>query len=244
MDKNKTTKDIFSINGEYSEKRKSIHKEIVQMFISDKGFDHEVEGRVGILLGGGSGVGKSRIINKIIGTNGYVLVDPDEIKKLLPEYREAIKLQLPEAADIVHEESSDIAQLLLDECIERYEPFIYDGTMKNLVKYKRIINELQSRDYSIQIIIVDADVEIAYDRVKKRYFEDWRFVGRDIVEQTNYLVAKSFQELYNLVDMYSVFENNSNTEDPKIIAYRDTEQEEVVLDDIAYNEFLQKSSLV
>jgi len=167
MGKSQTTKDIFFTNGEYSEDRKRLHDEIVRMFISDRGVNPEVNRSEAILMCGGSGTGKSRVIEKIIGTNGYVLVDPDKIKELLPEYAKAKGKRKPEAADIVHDESSDIALLLLGESIGSELPLIYDGTMKNIDKYGEIIKCLKSKGYTIQIVAVDASVEVAYDRAKK-----------------------------------------------------------------------------
>jgi len=225
MRKSPTTKDIFYINGEYSEDRKKLHDEIVRMFISDKGVNPEVSGSEAILMCGGSGTGKSRVIEKIIGSNGYVLVDPDKIKELIPEYAKAKGEGKPEAADIVHEESSDIALLLLEASIKDELPLIYDGTMKNIDKYNEIIRDLKSKGYTIQIVAVDASVEVAYDRAKKRYMESGRVVEREVVENSNYLVAAAFQALCKKVDMYMVLENNSNNSNPQIIAYKDPQHE-------------------
>lgn len=243
MGKSQTTKDIFFSNGEYSEDRKRLQEEIMRMFISDRGINPEVKGLEAILMCGGSGAGKSRVIEKIIGTNGYVLVDPDKIKELLPEYARAKKQKKPEAADIVHEESSDIALLLLKTCIKNEKPFIYDGTMKDTMKYFKIIEDLKSKDYTIQIVVVDAEVDIAYDRTKVRYTESGRLVERELVEKSNHLVSTAFQALCDKVNMYTVFENNSNTSDPKIIAYKDPGQEEVITVPESYHVFLSKADL-
>lgn len=243
MGKSQTTKDIFFSNGEYSEDRKRLQDEIVRMFISDRGHNPEVIGLEAILMCGGSGAGKSRVIDKIIGANGYVLVDPDKIKELLPEYARAKKQKMAEAADIVHEESSDIALLLLKTCIKDGSPFIYDGTMKDTRKYLKIIKDLKSQDYTIQIVAVDAEVDIAYDRTKVRFTESGRLVERELVEKSNHLVSAAFQALCDNVDMYMVLENNSNTSDPKIIAYKDPDQEEVIKDLESYHVFLSKADL-
>lgn len=244
MWESQTTKNMFLKNGEYNEERKRLHEEIVRMFISDKGLDSDVNELEAILFGGGSGTGKTRIIEKIIGTNGYVLVDSDKIKELLPEYPKAREQKKPEAADIVHEESSDIAQLLLETSIHSKEPIIYDGTMKNAKKYVNIIKRLKAKGYTIQMVIVDADIEVAYDRVKKRFVETGRLVEYDLVKKSNYLVSAAFHVLYDMVNMYTVFENSSNTSDPVIIAYKDPDEDEVIVDMESYCSFLGKRNLV
>lgn len=243
MGKYQTTKDKFFSNGEYSEDRKKLHDEIVKMFISDRGVNPEVNNSEAILMCGGSGTGKSRVIEKIIGSNGYVLVDPDKIKELLPEYAKAKGEGKPEAADIVHEESSDIALLLLKSSIKDELPLIYDGTMKNIDKYNGTLRDLKSKGYTIQIVAVDASVEVAYDRAKKRYMESGRVVEREVVENSNHLVARAFQALRDKVDMYIVLENSSNNSDPEIIAYKDPYKEEVVENSESYRVFLRKADL-
>ena len=81
------------------------------------------------------------------------------------------------------------------------------------------------------------------DRTKVRFTESGRLVERELVEKSNNLVSAAFQALCDNVDMYMVLENNSNTSDPKIIAYKDPDQEEVIKDLESYHVFLSKADL-
>jgi predicted ABC-type ATPase len=238
-----TTKDRYFNGREYRLIRKSLHRKIVAKFIEERGarLENDLEA---ILLGGGSGSGKSFIVNEIIGTEGFVIIDSDKIKEELMEYRVLIKKKNVLAADIVHDESSDIANMLLKATIEIPDSFIYDGTMKNREKYKGIIEELRNKGYKIYMVVVDVDVEVALGRAQLRYEGDGRFVSEKTVRETNMLVAASFLELVDLVDSYTVFENSVTGIEPKIIAKKDINQPIEIFDDKAFERFTKKSDLM
>ncbi|MCK1973268.1 zeta toxin family protein [Bacillus safensis] len=238
----KTTKEQYHKRGEYIKRRKALHQGIVQKFISQKGHNPELIGLEAIILGGGSGAGKTSVLEDVIGEDGYVLVDADKIKEELREYRILKRQENPLASDIVHEESSDIATLLLNSTIEIPENLIYDGTMKNAEKYKPIIASLKANGYSVHIVVVDADVEVAVQRVLVRNGEG-RFVSEEMVRVSNKLVSKSFLELKDLVDSYTIYENSINGVDPVEVAFKDPESEIEVIDQAAFDRFIAKSNL-
>ncbi|MDK1002620.1 zeta toxin family protein [Bacillus subtilis] len=246
MEESKTTKDVHFSDGSYSDSRKKLHDEIIQMLIRDKGSNEEVGVKEALIIGGGSGSGKSYVVEEIIGKDGYVIIDADIIKELIPEYRIQKLKNKNTAADIVHPESSDIALSLLDYTISKEESFIYDGTMKNKQKYFKILKKLQSKGYTTQMVIIDADLEVAIQRTIDRFADpdDGRFVPREKVIESNRLISNSFIELKGLVDSYSVFDNSINGEEPRIIAYKDPDEEEVILSQEAYDKFLKKSNLL
>jgi hypothetical protein len=66
-----------------------------------------------------------------------------------------------DAADFVHEESTDIAQMALDSAILGKYDIIYDETMKNKEKYERLIARLREAGYEVFAIIVDVPLEAA-----------------------------------------------------------------------------------
>ncbi|WP_051827316.1 zeta toxin family protein [Metabacillus indicus] len=245
MENLKTTKDIFCVDGEYIEERQALHADIIRMFINDAGENPEVGEKEAIILGGGSGSGKSFVVEEILGIEGYVVVDSDKIKKVIPEYQEARSLQDYRAADIVHGESSDISMALLEYAAYAERSLIYDGTMKNLPKYESIVYMLKDRGYTVQLIIVDADVEVALDRVKQRFADpdDRRFVPEEIVRESNSLVARTFIELRRLCDSYVIFNNSVNGEPPREIAFMDENEGEVIVDSEGYSTFLNKFKL-
>ena len=238
----KTTKEKYYKKGQYMKSRVKLHERIVQKFIADKGYNPELKGLEAIILGGGSGVGKTSVLQDIIGEDGYVIIDADKIKEDILEYKLLKRLKNPLASDIVHDESSDIATFLLNSTIAIPESLIYDGTMKNPEKYKAIIDSLKDAGYIVSMVVVDADVEVAVDRVKLRN-QEGRFVSEEIVRKTNRLVAKSFLELCDLVDSFSIYDNSVNNAYPTEIAYKDLGEEVEVIDKPSFERFIAKSRL-
>ncbi|WP_249870783.1 zeta toxin family protein [Oceanobacillus saliphilus] len=241
-----TTKEIFYINNEYNNIRSLLHQYIIETSIDncERDTNTSIE-KEAILVGGAPGAGKSKIVKDIIGTNKYVIIDADEIKSFLPEYTSALIYNKKSiAADLVHEESSDIANSTIYASIDESSSFLFDGTMKNTKKYSKLISSLKEMNYTVNLVVVDVDVDVALDRVKYRYNEPMgRFVPKEIVVSSNYLVAKSFLELVDQVDNFIVYSNSINGVPPKEIAACN-ESDIFISDQIAYDEFIEKSKNV
>lgn len=213
------TKETYSNkNEEYNANRLKLHKSILDKYTSEK--------KVAILLGGGSGAGKSSAIRKFvlpIFLSSFILIDSDDIKEQIPEYKIFKKMEVMDASDYVHEESSDISKTLINYSIENQRSFIYDGTMSKYNKYKDLIKRLKQAEYEIHILFVDTAVEIAQERVAERFLSEdgeiGRFVDPEIVIETNQQSAKTFFKIYKLVNGFTLINNDGI---PVIIA---TEEE-------------------
>lgn len=243
----KTTKDEYFDNAynQYSDTRSYLHQYIAKTLFDQRGYNTEVPEREAVILGGAPGAGKSRIVEDIIGTDGYVVIDSDDIKSYLPEYTKALLMNKKSiAADLVHNESSDIANMTFYSSVEADSSLIFDGTMKKVSKYNELITCLREYGYKINLVVVDVDVEVALERVKQRYFTPMgRFVPEDIVVSANHLVAKSFFELKDLADEFTVFNNSYNGKEPEVIFFKDEWGFPNVENNEAYEEFLGKCEL-
>lgn len=156
-----------------------------------------------------------------------VYIDSDEIKKEIPEY-EFYQEKYPKyAAFYVHDESSDISKELLNESINQELPFVYDGTMKNIEKYKKIIKDLREKNYFITMIIVDVPYDIAILRNKARYEETGRMVPESIIKETHQAIPSSFLALKDLVDEYYLYDTRQGH--PVLIAEKTEDRGECVV---------------
>lgn len=213
----------FKINDDYTDERKEKHT-----FIITKKFKGKVPTpeKSAILLGGGSGAGKSTIVKEhlvdVFKTDSeFISIDADEIKKHLDEFHEYIENEetVYFAAFYVHAESGDIVNMLLQKCIELELSFIYDGTMSWRPLYDKLIPKLKNKSYHIFGIYVDVDVLVATERVKKRGEEEKRFVDEDVVKKANRNSAIVFKELKPLFDQVMMFNNTEErTEESDIIS--------------------------
>lgn len=250
-----TTKELYFVEGAgYLPHRQVLHQKIIAKALEEaKPLE---EDPYAALIGGGSGSGKSSVVAELLimgeaeeedtETSGYVLIDCDEIKKQLPEF---IKMTNSDdeaeqiaAAVYVHDESSDIAEELLQECIKSKRNFIYDGTMKNFVKYDTIIKNLKQNGYSVTAYVVDIPVDIAIERVKLRALKEKRHIDPFVVYETHVSFADTFLRLKEQFDEYILYDNTG--EEPEEIAYKDKGEPEVIVDPTRYQQFLEKAKSV
>ena len=216
IQENLITVKRYKINGKYIEERASLHQHIIYVKVKDK---RELHPREAILIGGGSGAGKSTIIEEYLmkpkGSESlflqdYVYIDSDEVKLHLDEYKQYQQSidTIFYAAFYVHEESGDIVTALIDECIRRNLSFIYDGTMSWQPLYDELIPRLRLNGYQIRGVFVDVDEQVAIDRVKKRGLETGRFVNPEFVRKANRNAAITFKNLESLFDSVLMFNNS------------------------------------
>lgn len=207
----KTTKDTYCVDGAYTNERKDIHKKIIDYFFNTA--QNIKEPPQAILLGGGSASGKSTLAKfwvKAYEKNfiPLVYIDCDEIKLLIPDYENVKTYNEETAAFYVHDESSDVAEALLRKCIKEKKNFIYDGTMKNLNKYKKLIESLLENEYNITVTIVDVPIEIAKKRAEARFLETGRRVPHEIIEESHREVPKTFVAIKEIVHEYTLYDTS------------------------------------
>jgi len=246
----KTTREKYVINGEYTIERKLLHNEIIESFL--KGQLQQEQEPEAILLGGGSAAGKSSIGELV--SKGYKLqkqnmiwIDPDKIKEKIPEYQGSMESEdiesMKQAAFLVHDESSDITMKLLKICMKRKLNFMYDGTMKNEVKYKKLIQQLRQAGFSIKAIIVDVPIKVALERSNMRFKVTGRLVPEHIIEESHMKVATTFSKIKDLIDCYTLYDNTGK--EPEVFAFKESKRvEEIIVDESRNDQFYEKSILV
>ena len=218
VDKELITVNRFKVNGAYTDGRKEKHKIILTNILDGKVPNHE---RNAILLGGGSGAGKSTIVKEFFGEDfdigsEFITIDADEIKTHLDEYKTYINNEdtVYFAAFYVHAESGDIVDMLLGKCIELGLSFIYDGTMSWKPLYNELLPKLKTKSYHTLGMYVDVDIEVAQKRVEKRGKEIKRYVDKEVVRKANRNSAIVFSQLEEKFDEVAMYNNTEErTED-------------------------------
>lgn len=241
----KTTQQQYKINGTYTKERSLLHEKIINYFMDDN--QTIPQPPEAILLGGGTASGKSSAGNFII--RGYkeagiflIKIDSDEIKCLIPEYEKMSVLNAEAAAFHVHDESSDIVDELLIRCIKSQKNFIYDGTMKNLSKYRVLIHNLINSGYKVSATIVDVPIDVAKEREYLRYKDTGRKVPYEVLVESHTNVPKTFHILKEMVHEYIIYDA---TEEglPVEIAEKTEDGEEIIYDKEKLENFYRKSGI-
>ncbi|MHA7097257.1 zeta toxin family protein [Priestia megaterium] len=245
------TKSKYCLDGVYEKDRRTLHEQIIAEIL-----EGSLVGNTNpesFLVGGGSASGKGYATRLVIdaykseGTR-VVHIDADAIKEKLPEYKEYIssvdREVVKQAAMVVHDESSDITDELLDICIKENRHFIFDGTMKNEEKYTRIISKLRKKAYRIRAFVVDIPMEVALKRAEQRFDDTDRFVPEHIIRESHKKIASTFLSIKDRVDGYALYDNTSDGNEAEQFAFKiSPEEEEQVIDRERLKQFYAKSNI-
>lgn len=211
------TKDFYKTTKGYTPERQKLHKKIIQDIVNSANSPKNGEKPIAVLMGGGSASGKGTIRSALVIPKYQAagvslgISDCDDIKSQLPEYEHFQKQNMESAAYRVHEESMDIAMDALDELIKNNKNLMFDGTMKSIGKYSKIIDKLHKAGYQIQIVGADVPVDIAIQRSEQRAKQTGRKVPEGIIRGSHGGFASTYPELLDKVDSYSLYDNSGSS---------------------------------
>ena len=210
------------------------------------------------LMGGGGGSGKGTVPKNPIAmnqseqygvkipTSNVVVIDPDEIKSILPEFKYMVSIGKKEdAAGFTHEESSAISKIIQRESFGLGLEVLLDGTGNSKAsKLQKKIDEARDAGYTVNGAYVNASIENAWQRN----------MGRAITSETRGLVpAWAFLEAHKSVsdiipymapkfDNWVLFDTNgAQGSTPPIIAIGHRGVPIQVIDRGAYKGFIDKA---
>jgi SPP1 gp7 family putative phage head morphogenesis protein len=201
----KTTAEAWKNEaGEYREQRKELHQKILDEKLSKV---QSSDKPIAILTGGGSGSGKTSVIEASLGNmkDQMVHVDADDIKKSIPEYNDLVSRNSPTAAAQAHDESSDLSSELINRSIAEKKPFLYDSTMKNKEKFERLTKKLKDNGYEVHIVFADCPLEEAKSRAAARARSTGRKVPDSVIEESHAGAIDGLKYLSKMADSTSVF---------------------------------------
>lgn len=214
----KDTKELYtSKNGEYKKERKALHESIITELLKGTGKETQSERPCAYFFGGGSGSGKTTLKEKMQKEHppfkyiNAVNVDPDEIKLYLPEFKHYKQKAPHKAARLVHKESCDIRDLLVDILIKEKRNFIYESTMAKPKKYMCLFRRLKEEGFRIHLYLCTVPISTAKKRIAERAKSDGRVVPLKVIENTHQLVPKTFILVRDLTDSYHIYDNRKNT---------------------------------
>jgi predicted ABC-type ATPase len=210
-------------DGRYPKERRSLHKMINNWYVQKASprDDSSKEEKTVWFLGGGGGSGKTTAFEG--GTIGIptdaLRVDPDEIKTMIPEYREWVNQGVGEAASFVHSESKHVFEHVTHSLVNANADFVYDttgnGSYSNL---KTKIEDLKRKGHKVRARYMTISLEEALLRAEIREQKEGRRVPKDQLihnhQEVSTNVIKALTD--NLFDDLELYDN-SGTGDPRLI---------------------------
>ncbi len=210
------TQRKFSTGSIYHPERKALHDRIIDHHLSGAEHgaltqlykDHADPSKAprarAIFTMGGSGSGKSYYAKqKFLKHPRFALIDPDSVKKHLPEYN-------PTDPEPVHEESSDVAKRMQDEAHKRKVSYVYDGTGANASSFSKKIQSAKDAGYHVEIHRASVPLDVALARNAKRE----RKMPEHIVRKLHSTVEDSFHKVKHLADKVRVIDTSQEAKSP------------------------------
>ena len=135
------------------------------------------DGRRAVIVLGPPASGKSAISEPLARAMRAAIVDPDEAKKVIPEYRDGLGTQA------VHEESSLMAKSVLSGLLAQGKNVVLPRVGDKAGPTKGLMDVLHELGYTVDIAHVAATPEIAGQRNIRRFLKTGRLVDPDYITQ-------------------------------------------------------------
>lgn len=174
--------------GNLSPERAALHRRILALHL--RGHEPGKGARESVFFGGGPASGKSTLVTsgKVSLPDDSVLVNPDVIKNMIPEYRKLIEAGDTSASAKVHEESSVIAEKIRRAALARGHDTVIDK-----VKIKpEHVREARAKGYRTRGVIVTARTKTAVDRARVRAERTKRYVDPKVIADGHREVSQQF----------------------------------------------------
>mmetsp|Transcript_14316 Transcript_14316/g.21193 ORF Transcript_14316/g.21193 Transcript_14316/m.21193 type:complete len:414 (-) Transcript_14316:100-1341(-) len=220
----------YTYHSNYKKDRQALQDNIVKQFLSSVIRDRDgfvcttpTEPWI-VFTAGAMGAGKSHTIHKLKEMNhfpllAFVKVDPDEIRREIPEFSGYLKENPLMAGDLTKKEAGYIAEILTLAALKKNKNVLVDGSLRDTQWYKEYFVLLR-RDYPklrISILHIVAPREAVFARAKARGDVTGRIVPRETIEESLEQVPKSVNILGPLTDYFAELDNSPQKENIELI---------------------------
>ncbi len=170
-----------------------------------------------IFMMGPPGSGKTSIRNEISRKypGKYEIIDSDLEKEKISKYHALVAQGNQNAASLVHQEANKRRTKLLLKTQTARKNYIYDGTGRNLIWNKELIEKALRDGYRVKLIYVSANLDTCIQRCANRALETGRSVPHNLIITSHPIIEKNWLILRQQVNSYKHYENSNLT--PKCI---------------------------
>ena len=187
---------------------KEYHQKIIKYFVQHKSINNEKPRLV--LIFGLPGSGKNWVLEKKRNKD-HVMINIDDCRALLPNYwKNMVECKHAEDEDwirLFHTECNSIAMDIFNYALNHRMNIVWNGTGKNLAKYKRLIHLAKTNDYIVELRYIWVPLSLARSRVHRRASIIGRIVPEEIIQIAYKKIPETFKNLRVEADYARVFEN-------------------------------------
>ena len=186
-----------------------------------------------VFTAGSMGAGKSHTMNLLVQKerfplHAFVVVDPDEIRRLLPEFHMYVNANPERAGELTNKEAGFIAEILTLAALQGGKNVMQDGSLRDADWYQTYFRRLRKEFPKVRqaIIHVTAPRDAVFARADARAKMTGRVVPRELLEKAMEQVPRSVDILSGLVDYHAEISNPADADDVELVKPRGSTWEE------------------
>jgi predicted kinase len=228
--------------GEWTAERQKLHDEIVSKYLA-QAKTKPIE-PVYVIFGGGSAAGKSNLA-KHLGSSvlpkDKVHVDTDEIKGMLPDYKDMQNAGDSRAAAYTHEESSYLGKRIVKEALKEGFNVILDGTGNvSLESLQQKAAQARQAGHKVHGVYATVPTKMAEDRNLARAQKTGRLVVPTYLRSTHKAVSSIVPAAManDTFDDFGLYDTQNGV---RLIASKQKGFPQVIHDNDLYQQFLDKA---
>lgn len=221
----------YSFHSHYTFERQKLHDAIITDMLNEA-YIRDENGNVGtiaanpwiVFTAGAMGAGKSHTLRVLVEQKrfplpAFVIVDPDEIRRLLPEYHMYIAVNPELAGELTRKEAGYISEVLTLAALQGGKNVLQDGSLRDHTWYQVHFRKLKEEFPQVRqaIIHVTAPRRAILARATRRALETGRIVPSQILENAMEQVPKSVKVLAPMVDYYAEINNAPGVDDIELV---------------------------
>jgi len=164
----------------------------------------EGEAKRAVIVLGPPASGKSSIANPIARKINATIIDPDEAKKILPEYKGGM------GAAATHRESKDITERVREIAATKGDNVVIPTVGDETDKIEDMINYWQSKGYEVDLVDVIVPAQEARTRMLKRFANTGRLIPFEYIDEVGDLPTQTYDIIKSkdLADGYTRIDNS------------------------------------
>jgi len=161
--------------------------------------------------------GKSAISNPLAVKNNATIIDPDEAKKIFPEFQGGV------GGNAVHRESKALIDKVDEVAMKRGDNLVYPKVGGKPDVIRKQILDLKNRGYKVNLVLTELDPDLALVRMNQRFIKKGRLINSESAQD---YIGKS-NETYDILrkegiaDGYGKIDTTTRIGEPKEI-FEDT----------------------
>lgn len=195
-DLDKDTFEYWQVDGQWTAERQALHDDIVRAFLDADDFAGEA-GEF-YMMGGGPASGKSTMLgsDRVFVPKGRaaIQIDPDEIKKFLPEFSDMTAQGDLRAAAFAHRESSYLSKRILAEGAEQGRSnIVLDGVGdKGVDDVLKKLQAAKDQGYTVHANYATLPTDKAWELSSARAAKTGRMVPEEYLRSAHADVSDTF----------------------------------------------------